>query len=339
MKKLLVVLFLLFGSAAYAYNPANLPDEILFSDAMEIFDYTDITGGYLSHSTEKKRVELSIDECQEFYLSCKDLPLKRTVNHQPFSGLAINIYTGEKLHTYYLNSGVQLGLFGENNYICYLFAGYSDELMVMHSKYNEATNKIVFDKININTQRDFLKLPAAQWAKTPIKEAASKSLLPYQFVNNYGRDITREEFCDLLANMIAVYGNYISLKDYIEELNIDYLNFSFEDCQNKNVLMLYALKIVTGKSNTIFEPYSSITREEAAVMLNRTASLLGDFSTSGYLKFDDGNMVSSWAYNSVLWAVGYEIMTGISETEFSPKGHYSTEQAITTINRLYKILQ
>lgn len=340
MKLLILVLLMLAPQIARAYSPVNLPETMTVSDALEIFSADDITGGYISCADDLKAVDLSQDEAREFFNACESLELKRTVNPYPFSGVAVNLYIDDDIKTFFINSGVQLGLYGDNNYICYEFDGYCDEIMVMYSKYMESTEKYWHDRININTKRDFLKLPTADWAKEQIKTAAKNSLLPYQLISKYNANITREEFCILTANMIAVANNYTCLEDYMSDKHSSYLTDNFSDCKNadKSIDMLCALGVVNGKSENIFEPDSHLTREEAAVILKRTSALFGNFPVSGYMSFKDAGSISSWAYDYVLWAFGYKIMSGVSETEFQPQGTYTTEQAVTTINRLFNLV-
>lgn len=97
------------------------------------------------------------------------------------------------------------------------------------------------------------------------------------------------------------------------------------------------LGIVKGRGEGIFDPFSNITREEAAVMLNNvffsyaTGFKLGYYDLS---KMTDYEKISEWAKSSVRNMYVMNVMKGVSETEFSPQGLYTREQCFATFLRL-----
>ncbi len=86
-----------------------------------------------------------------------------------------------------------------------------------------------------------------------------------------------------------------------------------------------------------FATDASITREQAAAILCRTAEFLGNktMPTAVRHSYADQNDISDWAESSVACMNVMGIMKGVSDTEFSPKGNYTVEQAIATMIRLY----
>lgn len=64
------------------------------------------------------------------------------------------------------------------------------------------------------------------------------------------------------------------------------------------------------------------------------AKTVGELSTE--IIFDDSAEISSWAKESVAYMTEFAVMTGVSETEFSPTGTYTREQCYVTFLRLYK---
>ena len=97
-----------------------------------------------------------------------------------------------------------------------------------------------------------------------------------------------------------------------------------------------SLGIVSGKSDDLFCPDDALTRQESAVMLMKTAKLLGIPASSEKVVFDDFSDVASWAADSVEFVGGNKIMNG-SDNKFSPSEFLTTEQAIVGINRLFKL--
>lgn len=332
---------ILMSASAYAYNVVNLPESMSLSDAFGIFDAEEITRITVSDPSDGQYITLTDSEIDDFYNTVRDMPAYRVINPTPFRGIAINVYTNGGEKCYYLNSGVQIGLYGSENYICYkLGKEDTEKLLYLDSNFKDAKEKSSGETIHRETANDFLKMPQAQWAQSFAREAASKSLIPYEFTSIYSNNITREQFCVLLGNMIAVKENYISIERYMLDRGTPYLKNTFEDCAgiDSSVDILYALGIVNGRDETHFDPYGSITREEAATLLCKVAEMYIWIGTETELKYDDTASISSWAKFFVTWANEYGIMTGITETEFAPQGEYTVEQAIATVVRLFNLL-
>lgn len=326
---------------ASAYNVVDLPKSMSMSDALGIFNTDEITRITVSDVAEDKFITLTADEIEDFYDIVRDMPVYRSVNPTPFRGISVNIYTAEGEKCYYLNSGVQIGLYGNENYICYkLSKEDTEKILYLDSDYKDAAEKEDGAGIYRETARDFLKLPQAQWAQSFAKEAAAKSLIPYEFTKIYPNNITREQFCILLGNMIAVKENYLTVEQFMLDRGTPYLKKTFADCDNTDISIdiLYALGIVNGKDEEHFDPYGSITREEAATLLCKAAEMYWWIGTETELKYDDIASISPWAKFYVTWANEYGIMTGITETEFAPQNEYTVEQAIATIVRLFNLL-
>ena len=345
MKKLLSVLLtaavLSASSAAHAYNVVNLPESMTFSDALEIFDASAITGVTVADIENGDYTALSKDEINEFFDTAKNMTVHRTTNPTPFRGIAVNVYSGDSAKTYCLNSGIQIGLFGSSNYICYKLSDEDTEkLLYLDDMYWDEPAKASGETFQRSADRDFLKMPEAPWSRTFVIEAAAKNLLPYEFTKSYGDNITREQFCKLIGNFIAVKENYKSLEAYMTDRGGAYLRNYFEDCNgvDNSVNILYALGVVNGKDSTHFDPHGIITREQAATLLSKAAELYWDIETSEPLRYDDNWSISEWAKVYVAWVNENKVMTGVSDTEFAPQGTYTVEQAIATIVRLYNLL-
>ncbi len=337
-----LVLSALFApSAARAYNVVNLPESMPFSDALEIFNASDITNITVSDIASGDYTTLGREDIDTFYNTVKDLTVQRTTNPAPFRGIAVNIFSNDGIKTYCLDSGIEIGTFGSSNYVCYKLSDFDTEkLLYLDSMYWDDTAKATGETFYRSVDRDFLKMPEAPWARSFVTEAAAKNLLPYEFTASYSDNITREQFCKLLGNFIAVKENYKSLEAYMSEKGGAYLRNYFEDCDgvDNSVNILYALGIVTGKDSTHFDPRGVITREQAATLLTRAAEKYKYITTSSPLPYSDAQSVSEWARVYVEWVNENGIMTGVSSTEFAPQGTYTIEQALATMVRLYNAL-
>ena len=102
-----------------------------------------------------------------------------------------------------------------------------------------------------------------------------------------------------------------------------------------------ALGIVKGTSETTFAPGGSITRQEAASMLSRTAQVL-DMTAGKGQGFHDEAQIASWAKEGVDFTsglvdpvTGSAVMGGTGNGNFSPLDFYTREQAYITALRLF----
>lgn len=177
------------------------------------------------------------------------------------------------------------------------------------------------------------------WAEKSVWAAITSDLVPGDLQSSYGAGITRKNFCRLMVRLLERktgqdIDSYLTARGKVREN-------TFSDTYDSDVLAAYALGIVSGRGGGIFDPNGSITRQEAAVMLSRTAQLLGMQSKAGE-NFSDADNFATWAAEGIAYVSGltdYEsgtkVMGGIGDGRFSPLAGYTTEQAIVTSLRLY----
>ena len=332
----------LIPMAAHAYNVVDLPETMQFDEAFGIFSSDDITRATISNYADRQYIELSREEIETLYDNLKSMTLTRRIDPVPFRGTALNIFTSEGTKSYYVNSGVELGIYGSGNYISYAAESAEDKIYLtnIETMYLDAPDKLSGEELYRSTRNDFLMLPPDAWAHTSVREAAANNLLPYEFTKKYSNNITREEFCVLLGNLIRVIGNYSSLEEYLSDRGMVYYLNAFADCEGRDssIFMLNALGIVSGKDETNFDPDGALTREEAAALLCRTAEQFMFIETWSELNFADAGNISPWARVFTAWVSEQSIMNG-SDGYFLPQDNYTVLQAIATVNRLYKVVE
>ena len=332
-----ILLFALLYNAAYA-GYVEPKSELTVFEAMGIFNVDEINCGYIMSIDRQKAMELDRGQIVDFCNGVGDMLLSRRVVKNPFSGVAIVLRTDDGEKTYFLNSGVQIGKYGEDNFLCYVATENNstlDELYADFMSSNELYNHSLFV---INDKTDYLIFPGDKWAVEDVLYGASNSLIPYEITLSFGKAISREEFCILIGNYLCVCGNYYTLDDYFSERGIAYLSNYFIDtvgCDN-SINMLYALGIVNGKSDDNFGPGDALTREETAVILKNAAMAAGMELKIKSAGFKDESSVSKWAKDAVNAVGSCGVMTG-TDGEFKPKDFLTTEQAITGINKLFKL--
>ncbi|NMB34170.1 MAG: S-layer homology domain-containing protein [Clostridium sp.] len=173
----------------------------------------------------------------------------------------------------------------------------------------------------------FKKDPPSAWALSEVITAAQNELTFDEILEDFTKDITREEFCMLVVNS---FENIVGSKVAVPSENV------FTDTDNQHILKGYDLGIVKGVSEDKFLPHATITREEMAVMLYNMLLIfdpsLGDSKYD--LTFDDSDTISSWAHNAVAFCTYHDIIKGMGNNTFAPKDNGTREQGIILVSKL-----
>lgn len=145
---------------------------------------------------------------------------------------------------------------------------------------------------------------------------------------NFNDDITREQFCNFVYNLV----------NPIKELPIfKYERAPFDDTNgNDKITVLYSAKIVSGKGDYIFSPNDKLTREEAATILCRAANYL-DIElplAKVDMSYADNSEISSWAVSSVYSLKTLNILNN-TDKNFNPKANITISQAVSALVILY----
>ena len=165
---------------------------------------------------------------------------------------------------------------------------------------------------------------ASEWAQEYI-DKAEKSGVTEGFNGAWSKAVTRSEFCQLAYNALAANGEVFEKPTK-----------SFTDTDDEKILALAQKGIIEGKSDDVFAPGDSLTREEAAVILKRICVHLGLAATEMYFNFDDADDISPWAMEAVQTVCNMGAMNGVGDGLFDPKGSYTAEQAVVTLMRIFK---
>lgn len=331
------------AAPASAYDVVNLPDSMPFAEALGIYDVNDIASASICDMETSTYKYLTESEIKDFYYASSSVTVWRKVNPTPFRGRCVNFTTtsGAKI-SYYFSSGIQIGTYGTDNYICYMPAKTDAvNLSYLDSEFLDSTEDLLGGEVwNVCTAKDFLKLPDADWAAYEMRAAAQKSLLPYEFTSLYGRYITREQLAELIANFIVVNGNYSSMESYMTATGTEYTSGFFSDCAGRSdsINQLFALGIVTGKTDTEFDPDGRLTRQELAALMTRLAEKYIYISSDNKARTSDRPAPADWARFYVGWTLGAGVMSVDDDNKFYPYNPVTVEQAVTTLSRLYSVI-
>lgn len=189
------------------------------------------------------------------------------------------------------------------------------------------------------------ELPAASemdsWAYPEVVAAIEENLVPVYLQNLYLNNITRQEFCDLVIQAIEEVLDK-EIKDLVKERTGKDMStllqaYPFKDSTSSSVIAANALEIVNGRGEGIFDPYATITRQEAATLLMRAAKVLGmDTGSAAAVSFGDSDQLEVWSRDAVNFVYQLKVMNGTGENRFSPTGSYTREQSYMTVYRLFK---
>ena len=93
--------------------------------------------------------------------------------------------------------------------------------------------------------------------------------------------------------------------------------------------------LVTGYSDTQFGPDDAITREQMATIMYRYAYSKNLVANEPYNlnQFGDNSQISSWARDSVAWAVGAGLISGKGDGVLDPQGATTRAEAAAILQR------
>jgi|GEM_PF-2690442 len=185
--------------------------------------------------------------------------------------------------------------------------------------------------INIHAQT--IDTPSS-WAYDQVRDAIDLDIVPLHLQSHFTQAITRAEF-STLAVVLYETTTGIEIAGRIR----------FDDTTDINVEKLAYLGIVSGVGDNRFDPYSLLTREQAAVMLARLFHEIHDVLNTTDLPvmldmpylpgiFADYGQISSWALNGIASAYALGLMRGVGDQRFSPQEPYTREQSIVTMMRI-----
>lgn len=121
----------------------------------------------------------------------------------------------------------------------------------------------------------------------------------------------------------------------------EYAHF-FDDVEPANradyIGLAYLLGIVEGRGDGTYDPDGIITRQEAAALLARTYQVYAqlDPPPTAAEPFSDSALIAPWAQESVSAMQGWGVLQGDENGALRPEGHYTREQGIVTLMRLYR---
>ena len=178
------------------------------------------------------------------------------------------------------------------------------------------------------------------WANYSASHLAARGIIigeeigsRYYFYPN--REITRSDFMLYL----------LAITESNEDATIEIPNVTFADQDStpswlvEAAKLAYAKGIIKGSANgneLYLNPYNTLTRKEAAVMINNILSLTDSTDT---LTYKDANTIPAWALQAVKNLTAYKIIQGNDSNEFKPNRIITKAEAAEMCFKLIKQLE
>ncbi len=167
------------------------------------------------------------------------------------------------------------------------------------------------------------------WAKSNIEKLSQMGILKGTGGNRFepDRQITRAEFVKVVVSAFKMTTNPDT-------------KLTFKDCDVNDWFYPYvdagvSNKIISGVSADEFCPDKNILRQDAAVILDNVLLYLGyAMPEQKAVSFTDTNAISPYAIEAVKLLVDCEIINGMDDGSFAPKGELTRAQAATLIVKL-----
>ena len=178
-------------------------------------------------------------------------------------------------------------------------------------------------EVNLPLGGESITAGASDWAKGEIALASAAGIMPLELHEDFLADITREEFCKMVVNMLP--------KD-LEATR----EAAFTDTDSEAVKYAYSVGVVNGVSDEKFDPERTATRQEIAAMLFRAYKLLApEAALTAESTAPDRASVSDWAIESVDFMNEQQIMKGDGNGNLNPLANTTREQAVLLVYRAF----
>lgn len=196
-------------------------------------------------------------------------------------------------------------------------------------KYNSANYQI--DKEEFKYKDDS---SIADWAKNAVYELHSKGIMTGDTSSNFNpkNKITRQEAAVAANSTIDYCGlsfpNIVADTKYFDDAAIG--NWA------KNAVYNLKKKAIMSGSNSMFYPINALTRQEAAVIINKIYNK--NHNIGNVEKYKDDKKIASWAKNAVYNLRAAGLMSGQGDNTFNPTAPITRQEMAVLLNGLVKKL-
>ncbi len=174
-----------------------------------------------------------------------------------------------------------------------------------HCTHCDAKNDVTEIPVN-SVDNIFTDVKCGAWYVDAVQYAVDNGLFSGVSKNRFAPDMamTRAMLVEVLYNL--------ENRPCLEGKESVFTDVKKNDWFAEAVMWAQASGVVYGKTDTIFAPNESITREQLSAILYRYAALKKHnvTATAELTAFPDGNRVSGYAESAIKWAIGAGLISG-----------------------------
>ena len=172
----------------------------------------------------------------------------------------------------------------------------------------------------------------SSWAEGELNAAKQQGILDEALLgSDYTIGINRLQFCSLAVKMA---------ENMLDSEITPAASGTFADTDDIYVRKAFAAGITTGTGNGQFSPYATLSRQQMATFIYRALQYVRNNSGIRYTvytpeleKYSDNHAIQDWARESLGFMNALGLVKGVSDTEISPDGNCTIEQAILVAYR------
>ncbi|MEK4250560.1 S-layer homology domain-containing protein [Paenibacillus sp. FSL W7-1287] len=182
--------------------------------------------------------------------------------------------------------------------------------------------------IALTFDKQYDDVPENHWAFAAIQQASlqlvAQGVNTSQFAPN--ESITREEFVTLIVRALG-----LELKDS----ETKFADVALDSSYATYIAAAHKAGLINGKGNDSFDPRSTISREEMAVVLLRAYQHAnGEASAAAQHSFADEHEMSHWAKANISLAYELGLIQGLGNNRFAPQAELTRAEATQAIMNL-----
>ncbi len=187
----------------------------------------------------------------------------------------------------------------------------------------EPTTPVVPSEPEIPATSTFDDIDSVAWAKESVEALAKKGIINGKGNGKYAPNdkVTREEFVKIIIGAFDLLDESATA----EFADVDSTRWSYTFIATAN-----ELGIVTGDGAN-FNPNGAMSRQDMAVVIWRTAEMLGVDFNGEVIDFTDAETISDYAKDAVDALTATGIINGMGDGSFAPKATVTRAQAAKVI--------
>jgi uncharacterized lipoprotein YddW (UPF0748 family) len=259
--------------------------------------------------------------------------LKLTVRSSDGTTTEINTFVNPMLFTFAVPQGIdaskaQVYYVAENGELAYVAGQLSSDKRSITAKISHFSTYGIFE-----FNKQYEDVANGHWAYTAVDDLSRKLIVNGVDDHSFGpeRSVTRAEFTALLVRALGLKETSVT----------PYQDVQSSDWFASEVAIAHKSGIVTGMSDTIFNPNGTVSREQMATMLVRAYQIKHPHvkELNRDIKFSDFMSVQEWAKPFVNQAAQLGLVTGREVNVFAPSALLNRAESAQAIFNLLHLIQ